>query len=359
MLNTFFHLVDAIAGPTTIYFFSVAIFLLLMFKGDWIVKPKVTAGILFLILIFGVLAFQNDHFFHIITLPDNIPITLMLASVGFFTWYSVKRGVENDRRLDEGKPVLEKEQGGRSMTWPNLVYIEFIALILMTVFLLVWSLVFKAPLEQPANPSLTPNPSKAPWYFLGLQEMLVYFDPWLAGVVYPGLIIVGLIAIPFIDLNPIGNGYYTFKKRRFAISMFLFGFIIQWVLLVMLGTFMRGPGWNFFGPFEPWDPHKVVPMVNINLSEIIWVKILGTGLPQNILVRESFGIFLVFGYLLAFPPLLAKTIFKRFYTELGFIRYNVLCFLFLALMSLPIKMLLRWTLNLKYLVAIPEFFFNI
>ena len=69
------------------------------------------------------------------------------------------------------------------LVWPDLVYIEFISLILFMVFLIVWSILVAAPLEEPANPASTPNPSKAPWYFLGLQEMLVYFDPWLAGIV--------------------------------------------------------------------------------------------------------------------------------------------------------------------------------
>src|SRR5208283_6159217 len=121
-----------------------------------------------------------------------------------------------------------------------------------------WSVFINAPLEAPANPSLTPNPSKAPWYFLGLQELLVYFDPWIAGVVLPSIIIVGLMIIPYVDINEKGNGYYSFKERKFAILTFCFGFLILWVSLIVLGTFMRGPGWNFFLPWEDWDIHKVV-----------------------------------------------------------------------------------------------------
>ena len=102
--------------------------------------------------------------------------------------------------------------------------------------------------------------------------MLVYFDPWLAGVVFPSLIIVGLMAIPYIDSNPKGNGYYTFKERTVAITLFLFGFLILWVLLIILGTFLRGPNWNFFGPYEYWDLHKLEALNNVNLSEYIWVK---------------------------------------------------------------------------------------
>ena len=178
-------------------------------------------------------------------------------------------------------------------------------------------------------------------------------------IVFPGLIVVGLMALPYIDPNPKGNGYYSFKDRRLVIGYYLFGFLIQWVLLIVLGTFMRGPGWSFFGPFQEWDPHKVEALTNINLSELLWVKLLNIGLPKNILLREGVGIVVVLGYLVALPPLLAKTIFKKLYQELSFIRFQIMCFLFLVMLSLPIKMILRWTINLKYIVAIPEFFFNI
>jgi hypothetical protein len=232
-------------------------------------------------------------------------------------------------------------------------------MVVLTIVLIGWSMALPAPLEEPANPSTSPNPSKAPWYFLGLQEMLVYFDPWLAGVVFPGLIIVGLMAIPYIDTNPKGNGYYTIKERRWEITTFLFGFLILWILLVILGTFLRGPNWNFFGPYEFWDIHKLEALVNVNLSEYIWVKGLGMGLPKNPLIREFFGFVLVLAYFLIPPPLFAKKWFKGFYTTLGPIRFHVMMFLLLCMAALPIKMVLRWLFNLKYIIGIPEYFFNI
>ncbi len=155
--------------------------------------------------------------------------------------------------------------------------------------MIVWSIVLKAPLEEPANPTDSPNPAKAPWYFLGLQEMLVYFDPWLAGVVLPSLIIVGLMAIPYIDTNPKGNGYFTFRERRWEITIFLVGFLVLWCVLIVLGTFLRGPNWNFFGPYEFWDINKLVPLNNVNLSEIIWIKLFKRSMPNFWLVREIFG----------------------------------------------------------------------
>ena len=270
-----------------------------------------------------------------------------------------------------------------------MLYIEFIALILCTVALIVWAVWLRAPLEEPANPSATPNPSKAPWYFLGLQEMLVYYDPWYAGVVLPLIIIMGLMAIPYIDTNPKGNGYYTFAERKFSLTMFLFGYLALWVFMIITGTFLRGPGWNFYGPFEYWDPHKVVALNNVNVSDYVWVVLfpkLGDltgiawfkqGLPpvQNVVPglippdfasikafghelfmawkREFAGILFIGLYYVAGPWLLAKTALKAFYKTLDFGRYSMLAFLVLTMGTLPLKMVCRWLFNLKYFIDTP------
>src|SRR6187402_3845336 len=121
-------------------------------------------------------------------------------------------------------------------TWPYLVRLEMLVGTAVMAFMTIWSIVVDAPLEEPANPTRTPNPSKAPWYFLGLQEMLVYFDPWFAGVVLPSLIIVGLMVIPYIDINPKGNGYYCFKARKWEILTFFLGFHVLWMVTIIIGT---------------------------------------------------------------------------------------------------------------------------
>ena len=120
------------------------------------------------------------------------------------TTTSVKERVVEAERLT--KLVPDKVH-----TWPYLVRLEMLVGTIVMAFMTIWSIVVDAPLEEPANPTKTPNPSKAPWYFLGLQEVLVYFDPWFAGVVLPAIIIVGLMVIPYIDINPKGNGYYCFR----------------------------------------------------------------------------------------------------------------------------------------------------
>src|SRR5437773_21388 len=134
----------------------------------------------------------------------------------------------------------------------HCLFIPILASVLMTVHFL-----------------LIPTPSKALWYFLGLQEMLVYFDPSNAGVVMPSLILVGLMVIPFIDINPKGSGYYCFKDRKYEILTFFLGFHVLWVSMIMIGTFFRGPGWNLFWPWQRWDPHKVVALTNIDLPYLL------------------------------------------------------------------------------------------
>ena len=163
----------------------------------------------------------------IVSTPDNVPIVLLLFVVPFYTWYGLRQAFANDRLIAqlEADPAMAKTHHRKTQpykpgwakevhVWPYLLRIEFLAAIIVTVILMVWSITLNAPLEEPSNPTLTMNPSKAPWYFLGLQEMLVYFDPWMAGVVMPSLIIVGLMVIPYIDTNPLGNGYYTLQAAQ-------------------------------------------------------------------------------------------------------------------------------------------------
>jgi hypothetical protein len=359
-LETIKSLINSLTAPSIfISLATILLFVAINRRGFW--QPKVALVIGILGTVFLGASMLDPDFFLIVRKPDNVPIVAMLFLVGFFLWLSMYQAYENDDRIAAGKAPMEASDGEADKTWvwPDLVYTELLCMILGTIILVAWGIAFQAPIEEPANPARTPNPSKAPWYFLGLQEMLVYYDPWLAGVVFPSLIIVGLMAIPYLDTNPKGNGYYTFKERKVEISLFLFGFLILWVLLVILGTFLRGPNWNFFGPYEYWDLHKLEALVNVNLSEYFWVKMLGRGLPQNLLVRESLGIVLVLFYVLALPGILAKKGLKKYFDKMGPWRYAVFVMLLLSMLALPIKMLLRWLFNLKYIVAMPEIFFNI
>ncbi len=338
-----------------------------VFLAGYRTLTKPAVGIFVLVaftIAYSLSAFDPD-FLSIIIKPDNIPITLMFYLFGFFIWLGFRQSALNDQAMEEGKPLMEAGSDDKVLVWPDLVYTELIAMVLCTVFLMVWAVVLRAPLEQPADPSLAPNPAKAPWYFLGLQELLVYFDPWIAGVLLPGLVIVGLAAIPFIDKNPRGNGYYTFKERKFAVTMFMIGFVILWLVLIVFGTFLRGPNWNFFGPYEYWDAHRPVALLNINLSEIFWVQWLNQGIPTegrwglpHYVYRELPGIAVLIGYFFVLPGILRVTVFKKLADQMGFIRFALMVQLFLWMALIPIKMVLRWGWNFKYIVAITELFLN-
>jgi hypothetical protein len=285
----------------------------------------------------------------ILSNSDNIPVVGLLLLITFFVWLWWRQASHNDGRIAAGEFEKMREEGREKIhVWPYLTRVEFLSSIAIMAVLTAWSIVLNAPLEEPANPNRTPNPSKAPWYFLGLQEMLVYFDPWIAGVVLPTIIIVGLMAIPYIDKNPQGNGYYTFKERKFAVTTFLFGFLVLWLSLIMLGTFMRGPGWNFFLPWEVWDVHKVVAMTNVDLNEKIGLRgKFAANLVGLILTAGYFGLGAVYYFLYKDKSEMIK--------QLGVTRYAILAFLFLTMMGLPIKMFLRLVFNIKYIWVTPWF----
>jgi len=320
--------INYIADPVYSFTIVTILYIMMIKKVEWFAQKSVGLALMIGTVVSMILLLLDDVFLvNFMITTDNVPIIYLLLIVAWTTWYSIYRGIENDKRIAAGEPPLEgtPENREKVWAWPNLVYTELFVMIACTVFLIAWAVAFKSPLEEPANPTWAPNPAKAPWYFLGLQEMLVYFDPWLAGVVLPGLIVVGLIAIPYLDINPKGNGYYTFKERKFAITTFLYGWLVLWIFLIIVGTAMRGPNWTFYGPFEVWDAHKLVASNNINVSEIFWIRMLGKGLPSSIMIRELPGLLLTFIYFVA----------------------------------LPVKMYLRWFLNLKYIVSMPEFEFNI
>jgi menaquinol-cytochrome c reductase cytochrome b/c subunit len=130
-------------------------------------------------------------------------------------------------------------------TWPHLLVIEFASILIVTAATVIFSALVRAPLLSLADFNKTPNPSKAPWYFLGLQELLTMFNPQIAGVLIPGVALIVLILAPFVDKNP----SHKPKDRKFAIALFTI-FLLMWATLVILGSFFRGPGFNFILPWK-------------------------------------------------------------------------------------------------------------
>ena len=129
--------------------------------------------------------------------------------------------------------------------WPHLLVVEFVASLFITAFTLIFSIFVNAPLLELANYNQTPNPSKAPWYFLGLQELLTMFHPMVAGVTIPGIGLLALMMAPYIDRNPSKKP----EDRKFAISLMTIH-LMFWAVLVIIGSFFRGPGFNFVFPWQ-------------------------------------------------------------------------------------------------------------
>jgi cytochrome b/b6/petD-like protein len=297
--------------------------------------------------------------------PDNVPIVALLFLVPFYAWYGFRQAFANDRLITqlEANPQMAKTHHRKVQpwkpgwereihVWPFLLRIEFLAAIVVTLILMIWSITLNAPLEEPANPTLTMNPAKAPWYFLGLQEMLVYFDPWMAGVVLPSLILVGLMAIPYLDANPLGNGYYTFKQRKFATLAFCFGFIVLWISMVVIGTFIRGPGWIWFWPGQTWDHNRLVFEANRDLPDIFHItSAWGKGVFGAIVV----GLYSVLAAIFFHKLFTWNSFNRKIYQRMSLIQYLTLQFFLITMMLLPVKILLKLLLRIKYVWITPWF----
>jgi quinol-cytochrome oxidoreductase complex cytochrome b subunit len=283
--------------------------------------------------------------------------------------------------------------------WPHLVKREYIGAVGATLFIFLWSILQNAPLEAIANPNVTTNPSKAPWYFVGLQELLVYFDPWIAGVLLPGLIIVGLMALPYIDTNPKGVGSYDWKERKFANTMFMLG-IVMWFVLIFIGQFLRGPNYAWYWPWESWFSLKAAPAATWSVFGphgvgafplLLGIPAVGALFGASILApkliqKELDGTKTMLGFLGAVAvvwvgAMLAHKMgpvqgaFLLFFTGMAFYfgfvmpqrhirtldwaRYLVTMVLVVCTMGILLKMCARLAFNIKYVITIPTISMNI
>ena len=258
-MEGFKSLINYISNPTILFTAILVGFPFVFPPNDWfynvnkklkIDKLWTKKGLFVMVavtIVFFVFGLGDSDFRSIVLKPDNVPISGLIILLIFFTWLSMSQAYENDKLMDEGKPVDEyyEAPNDKVLVWPDLVYVELISLVLFSAFMLIWSIGLPAPIEQPANPSESPNPAKAPWYFLGLQELLSYWDPQIAGVMIP--LVLGVVlwmAFPYIDRNPETHP----SKRKFAIMFYTF-FLAGAGVLTIIGVLFRGPGWNWTYPW--------------------------------------------------------------------------------------------------------------
>ena len=158
-------------------------------------------------------------------------------------------GTERFRLLayvkQESMVRVDKRPDETVLTWPHLLRAEYLMMMLVTALLVVTSVFIHAPLEEMANPAVTPHVAKAPWYFLGLQEILSYFNATVAGVIVPTFYLVGLMAIPYIDRTP-----FKAARDRKLIWVFFMSLMIGGIVTTLIGSFFRGPGWGWVWPWE-------------------------------------------------------------------------------------------------------------
>ena len=220
----------------------------------------------------------------------------------------------------------------RVFSFPELVYKEMLAALIAVILLTIWSLALDAPLKEIADPNWTENPAKAPWYFVGLQELLVYFDPWIAGVSIPFLIIFGLSAIPYIDSGTGTSGTYHVKGRGLAVSVFLTGYVL-WFALIVVGQFFRGPSWQFYWPWEDWAIHKDPDAALVNIPNL-W------GMA---------ALCLYFGLGLIMPAIVGKV--RKKPSGGGGLSYVIKWTMTLLLFGIIIKIVLRLVFDVKYIIS--------
>lgn len=272
--------------------------------------------------------------------PEALAVLLLLSLVGgTLLW-----GLLQARRAEsEGSRAEEKSE--LVTTWPHLVRRELLVAMGVLLVLSWWAIGLEVPLGPPADPAVTPSVAKAPWFFVGVQELLQYFDAWLAGAVLPLLFVFGLCALPYLDREPWGAGRYGFRGRR-VMQLTLGALLLFWFLPMVVGQFFRGAEWSLQPAWRPAPIDAAPPTAARSLAEL-----LGLGSVRAQLL----------GALVCLGPFLALTLAWPHYrrrdwaARLGLARYLVAGALLLAMLGVVIKVAVVLALDVRYLWVTPWF----
>jgi hypothetical protein len=260
---------------------------------------------------------------------------------------------------------IEEVNSEKKTVVPHLFYRELVCALFALIIIVAFSLAFDAPLEGKVNPAITPNPAKAPWFFLPVQELLVYFDPWLAGVVIPFILVLALITLPYLDFNREGANRYAFSKRKLAILIFC-ATLLVWFGLLYIAYFFRCEHWQFrfrfpFQSLPPMELEKVSPRVYSLLTLSTGAQILPESARSVITISAArhgyfiYVLFLLAALLILFgAPYLFVRLFRKelsIATRINFAKAYVLSFYVWVFILVLLKIYFYWATNLKYFLV--------
>jgi hypothetical protein len=294
--------------------------------------------------------------------PDALALLLLVLLIGATVAVGVVAGRRRDARERKGRSPAARRSGatedtagptesdGEALTtWPHLLRAELLAGLLALLLVTWWAILLEVPLGAPADPAVTPALAKAPWFFIGVQELLQYFDAWLAGAVLPLLMVFGLCALPYLDVSPEANGCYTLRRRPVALVV-VAALIVMWLLPMVVGELLRGEHWALQPVWQqpPLSPDLPPPQPPPALATRLGLE----GGAGQVLGAVT----CLFPYLfmaLTWPRLRRR--FPESIGRMGRVRYGVAGFLVVSAVGVLVKVLLVATLDVRYLWVTPWF----
>ncbi len=342
-------LIDDLAAPPVL--FTLALVLFLASRGSRVPFSRGGGGVLLALTV--VLAFtglSDAGCRQRILAPERLPVVVLVLSSAVVLWSEMHRSREAGARTAGMERSAAQKTGFSSA--------DAVAATATGLALVVLTLLWPASLGPEADPASRPDLVKAPWFFAGLQELEHYFDPWVPYLALPLLLLAGLFGLPYLHTSEEGqpSGEGTGSRRR---GLFLFGWLLLWLWPMVVATLLRGPGWNAFGPFEPWTSTLPAPVPPRSLSEVFWLGWLRSYEPASWWLRELPGMLLLGAYCVLLPTFLkrwrrTRGAYASYRKTMGVWRFRAALAWALAMTVVPLKMYGRWLWDIGHWIDVPE-----
>ncbi len=344
-MDAFTAVVDYLASPPRLFALVLVVFLAC--RSTRLPWSRAGGGLFLLLTVaFLGVGLSDEVFRRLILHPERLPVVVLVLSSVAVLWLEMRRFY-----LPEGQSA-----GVRWLDRPP-AKLPVDAVVATAVGLVLVALVLLQPagLGAEADPASRPDSIKAPWFFVGLQELDTYFDPWVPYFALPLLLVVGLLGLPHLETGDAAAG-----RRR---SLFLLGWLLLWLWPMAVGAVLRGPHWNAFGPFETWDPSRPAALAPRPLSEVFWIVWLRGFQPASWWLRELPGMLLLGGYFVLLPLALrrwklTRGAFESYLKAMGAWRFRAALTWVLAVMIVPLKMYGQWLWDIGYWIHLPELSVN-